>query len=229
MTSPAHRAAPSALSIRWRSFLLAGGSLGLMISAPAQEGGVPAPAPGLPAKVSEGNFNLLLENSPFTRSLNSSDLLILTGIADVNGKPVATLMNKETKETYVVSEQPNLQGWKMVEIARNDDLERVSAKIAIAGGEVVTVRYDEWSLKPGEARPASGGNSNIAERRPGPGSGDGRRRGGDPEIREKMMKLSEDQRNRLFSSMREKMEKNPNMSSDERREMFRKTLDSMQR
>ena len=70
--------------------------------------------------------------------------------------------------------------------------------------------------------------------RPQGGSFGGRRRGGpgggpDPEIREKMMSLSEDQRRKLFDQMREKMQSNPNMSSDERRELFRKSLDQFQK
>lgn len=205
-----------------------GGRASAQDSAPDEAAPLGVPN-ALPSPVTDQHFQLVRENSPFTRSINLSDSLILTGIAEMNGKPVATLMNKETKETYVVSEQPNLQGWKMVELAGHEDLERVSAKISIAGGEVVTVRYDEWALKPGEAKPASGGSTSIAEAPRGgpPGGGDGgRRRGGDPEVRAKMMALSEEQRQKLFDTVRKKMEANPNMSSDERREIFRKTLES---
>ncbi|NOX98620.1 MAG: hypothetical protein GXP30_02645, partial [Verrucomicrobia bacterium] len=56
-----------------------------------------------------------------------SDSLILTGVAKVEGKSVATLMNRVTKETYVLSENPNAQGWKMVEISDGNDLEQVTA------------------------------------------------------------------------------------------------------
>lgn len=232
-------------SIHWREIarspVVVAILAGVVPMTDAQEAKPPLPSAsalivnGLPSPVTDQHFELLKDNSPFTRSLNLSDRLILTGIADVNGKPVATLMNKETKETYVVSEQPNLQGWKMVELAGNDDLERVSAKISIAGGEVVTVRYDEWSLKPGEARPAGGGTSMVNDApRPPSGSFGSRRRGGfgggpDPEIREKMMSLSEDQRRKLFEQMREKMQSNPNMSSDDRRDLFRKSLDQFQK
>ena len=110
----------------------------------------------LPKPVATKDFSELMKNSPFTRSLDLSDSLILTGVAKVEGKPVATLMNKETKETYVISETPNAQGWKMVGISAGADLEKVTAKIALSGGEVVTVRFDEAQLKPGEAKPAAG-------------------------------------------------------------------------
>ena len=40
-----------------------------------------------------------------------------------------------------------------------------------------------------------------------------------------MAKLSEDQRNKIFSKMRELHEKNPEMSREERGEIFNKMLD----
>ncbi len=182
--------------------------------------------PGLPEPVSTAHFQVLMENSPFTRSLNLSDLLILTGIATMDGKQVATLMNKETKETYVVSEVPNPQGWKMVEVAGNEDIEKVAAKIAIAGGEVVTVRYTEFSAKPGEARPASGGGGEISE-----GRREGDRRGGyrgpPPEVREKMEKLPEEKRQKLFEYMAKLRTEKPDMSFEERISLFREKLDQM--
>ncbi|MCB1062872.1 MAG: hypothetical protein KDN20_08135 [Verrucomicrobiae bacterium] len=178
---------------------------------------------GLPSPIAADAFSMLMENSPFTRSLNLSDRLILTGIASMDGKKVATLMNRETKETYVVSEEPNPQGWKMVEVDGNDDLEKVAAKISIAGGEVVTVRYDEWSLKPGEAKPASGGGGEIreGERR----SRDHGGRGPSPEMREKMMALSEDQRRKVFEYMMKKRSEIPDMSEEDRGKLFQKALE----
>ncbi|MCB1229280.1 MAG: hypothetical protein KDN19_03385 [Verrucomicrobiae bacterium] len=184
--------------------------------------------PGLPEPVSAEHFQVLMENSPFTRSLNLSDLLILTGIATMDGKQVATLMNKETKETYVVSSEPNPQGWKMVELAGNSDIEKVAAKIAIAGGEVVTVRYNDFTVKPGEAKPASGGGGEISEGRRRGESGDrGGFRGPPPEIREKMEALPEKKRAKLFDYMMKLRMDKPDMDWDERRELFHKKLDEL--
>lgn len=193
-----------------------------------EELAVPAPdGSGLPEPVSTEHFQVLMENSPFTRSLNLSDLLILTGIASMDGKKVATLMNKETKETYVVSEAPNPQGWKMVEVADNDDIEKVAAKIAIAGGEVVTVRYTEFSAKPGEARPASGGGGEISESRPREGDRRSGFRGPPPEVREKMEKLPEEKRQQLFDYMAKLRTEKPDLSFEERISLFREKLDQM--
>ncbi len=223
------------------ALLLAGLSIGWLAPGPAtaQDQASPQVAAsvgppatsgtGLPAPVAPENFTVLMENSPFTRSLNLSDLLILTGIATMDEKKIVTLMNRQTKETYVVSEEPNPQGWKMVEVAGNDELEKAAAKISIAGGEVVTVRYDEWSLKPGEARPASGGGGEIREGerrfgdrgdRGGPGG-----RGPSSEMREKMMALSEDQRRKVFEYIMKQRSENPDMNEEERGKLFQKALE----
>ena len=179
-----------------------------------------------PPTVKEDHFAALKESSPFTRSLNLSDSLILTGIE--NGEQIATLMNKETKETYVVSDQPNSQGWKMVEVTGNEELEKVSAKISVTGGQVVTVRYSEWQLKPGEAKPATGPGGEV---QPGEhrGPGKGRGFGPPPEFREKMMKLSEEKRRKLFEYMMKTRSENPEMSREERGELMRKALDRLEK
>jgi len=129
----------------------------------------------LPTVVEDGDFSALKGQSPFLRSVNLSDSLILTGLAMVDNEQVATLLNKETKETFVVSSKLNSQGWKMVELKSDPDLEKVAAKVAIEGGEVVTVRYAEWQLKPGESKPGAGPTT---EQGPGPGPGGMRGPGG---------------------------------------------------
>lgn len=180
----------------------------------------------LPAAVAETDFGSLVGQSPFSRALNLSDLLILTGIATVGGEQVATLINRETKESYVVSSRLNSQGWKMVELKPDVDLEKVSARVAVEGGEVVTVRYAESQLKPGESKPGTapgeGGEIRDDGRR-----GEGSRRGPPPEMREKMMKLSEEQRGKLFQQMREIREKNPEMPREEMGRMMSGMMDRM--
>jgi hypothetical protein len=201
----------------------------------AAESGAPAVAP---VAVAADDFKALKGQSPFLRSLNLSDSLVLTGFAEVENERVATIMNRETKQTYVVSSQVNSQGWKMVELKADADLETAAVKVAVEGGEVVTVRYAEIALKPGEARPApgpstepSGGTTALVARGRGfggPGGPDGRRYGGPPpEIREKMEKLSEDQRRKLFEKMGELRAKNPDMSWEERGRIFNETMDKM--
>lgn len=181
-------------------------------------------ADDLPRAIGRSDFRELMENSPFTRALNLSDSLILTGVARMEGKTVATLMNMETKETYVISDVPNPQGWKMVEITGAGDLDSVTAKISVAGGEVVTVRFDENRLKPGEAKPASGGGGGSV--RPGGGDEtDEERRKRYAEIREKMGKMSEGQKDKMRKMMEKRMKENPNMSREERGQAFREAME----
>lgn len=178
---------------------------------------------GLPQPVLANNFSELMNNSPFTRSLDLSNSLILTGVAKVDGKSMATLMNKETKETYVISENPNAHGWKMVGISDGIDLEQVTAKIALSGGEVVTVRFDESQLKAGEAKPAAGPGGDQQG-----GDKDGRRRhsggGAPPEVMEKLKSLSEEQRVKLREYMTKKMQGKPDMTREERGALLGKAV-----
>jgi len=183
-----------------------------------------APVGGnIPAAVTEEDYSMLASNSPFTRSLNLSDSLILTGIAKIGDETMATLVDKESKETYIVSANANAQGWRMVDVEGDrNNLEAVTAKIAVSGGEVISVRFDENQLKPEDSRPAGA-------RGDGRGDGDrgGDRRGPPPEMREKMSKLSDEQRGKLFEHMRQLREKNPDMSRDDMREAFSKSLDRL--
>lgn len=183
----------------------------------------------LPGAVGESDFQSLNGQSPFTRALNLSDSLILTGIALVDDEQVATLINKETNESYVVSSQLNSQGWKMVELQSDEDLEKVAAKVAVDGGEVVTIRYAEWQLKPGDSKPGAGNGEGgqIRGDGKGKGKGDGGRKGPPSEVREKMQKLSEEQRNQLFTRMREFREKNPDVPREQMGQMMSTMMDRM--
>lgn len=181
----------------------------------------------LPQTVADSDYTAMQTQSPFFRTLNLSDSLILTGVAEVDDEQVATLLNKETNETFVVSSELNSQGWKMVELKSDPDLEKVAAKVSVEGGEVVTIRYAEWNLKPGQTRP--GGGPPIEQAKPeeqGRGKGDGRR-GPPQEIREKMGQLSEEQRGKLFQKVQEFRAKNPDMSREQMGEFMKKNLEGM--
>lgn len=183
----------------------------------------------LPVAITTLHFRELLENSPFTRSLNLSDSLILTGVARFDGKPIATLMDRETKQTYVISDVPNPQGWKMVDISSGADLATVMAKISVAGGEVVTVRFDENRLKPGEAKPAAGpGGDRRGGRREGETDEDrDARRKRYSDFRAKYNTLSEDQKGKMRKIIEKKREDNPNMSREDYGKTMREAMDKV--
>lgn len=174
-----------------------------------------------PQAVSAADFSGLITQSPFNRTLNLNDSLILTGLAVINEQQVATLLDTETKETYLVSGTPNERGWKMLEVKPNQDLERVTAKISL-GGEIVNIRYAEVKLKPGDSRPGGG----SAAPSPKPAGG---RKGPPDDIRKQVGSLSDEQRSKFFNKMREIREKHPDMSQDDHFGAARKVLEKMGR
>ena len=172
------------------------------------------------------DFKDLLENSPFTRTLNISEVFSLTGVAQIGGKPVLTLLNRTTKETTMVSDEPNEDGWRIMEIYPSIELGKVEAKISAGAGQVVSVRFDEKQLNP---------ENNGAGKRPPqqnqgrPPQGGGERRGPDPKIMEKYRSLSQEQQQRFREIMREQWMKNRNMSPEERQQMTARALEEVTR
>lgn len=121
----------------------------------------------IPRAVNMEEFEALVTNSPFTRSLGVSDSLILTGVAHFEKDTFATLLDTKTFESHVVSKTPNFQGWQLVDVGGHTaEIETWSAKIQIPGGEIVSIRYQKPPPIPartkstgGSSSGASGGNS----------------------------------------------------------------------
>ena len=187
--------------------------------------------PDLPAPFDPNLANTLLENSPFTRSLNLSDSLVLTGIAYIDGKPVATIINKATKENYVVSEEPNAQGWKLAETSAATKLNHTQAKVMI-GAEVVTVRYSAEALTPeamkkGGYKPGAGPPGGPG----GPPDGGPRRDYPRPsqEDRDRYMALSDAAKDKFRQIMSESREKMMNASPEERMAFAKKMFESVEK
>jgi len=185
--------------------------------------------PDLPQPVSPDELTPLVTASPFTRSLNLSDSLVLTGIAYIDGKPVATLLNKDTKENFVVSQEPNAQGWRLAETNATVQLNRTQAKIMI-GAEVVTVRYSDEQLTPesmkkGGFKPGGGAPDGGDRRYDGP-----RREGPRPseEDRARFMALSDKAREKFIEKMRESRDKMMNASPEERMQYAKKVFERVE-
>ncbi|MCB1092497.1 MAG: hypothetical protein KDL87_13255 [Verrucomicrobiae bacterium] len=186
--------------------------------------------------VSASNFEALMASSPFLRSLDLSESLILTGIAKIEGNFFVTLFRRDTKETHIVSDAINPEGMRLVGMNGNqNDLETITAQISLASGEVFSVRFDEGQLKPGEGKPASGskgggtsGSSNgappVSDYRQGI-SGDGFRGPPPPELVAKLSKLTEERRNQLIQQIRDLRDKNRELSSEDRQVIFTKMVD----
>ncbi len=101
------------------------------------EGAVPQP-------LSDGEFDALVANPPFSRSLGVSDSLILTGVARFGADVVATLLDTQTLESQVVSRTPNFHGWQLIGLEGTpSEMRTWRARIQIPGGEIVAIRYQK--------------------------------------------------------------------------------------
>lgn len=127
--------------------------------------GTPSPSDdgAIPQAVKMEDFEVLITNPPFTRSLGVSDSLILTGLAHFEQDVFATLLDTKTFESHVVSKTANFQGWQLVGVGGDPALIQTwVAKIQIPGGEVISIRYQKPPPKIVRARSgggSSGGNS----------------------------------------------------------------------
>lgn len=97
----------------------------------------------LPQPVTPWHFQAILDHSPFTRSLGLPGGLVLSGVAEVNGETVATLIDTEDGRSIAISRVPNHRGWKLIELQRPDDLEVTKASVAVGNGEIIRVYYDK--------------------------------------------------------------------------------------
>ena len=110
--------------------------------------------------------------------------LILTGMARIENKTVATMINLETRESFTLSEgETNPQGWQLVEISGDPaDVETLSARVKVTGSEVVSIRYQK---SPPSVTIAGSGGKAIVSNRVGngtPGGGTGPHGGPDPRV-----------------------------------------------
>jgi hypothetical protein len=180
------------------------------------------PDPDLPSAFDPQSVSGLIANSPFIRSVNLSDSLILTGLAYIESKPVVTLLDTATNRHHVVSEEPNAQGWKLTEASSNSDLNRAQAKVSI-GGEIITIRYNADALTPENLKKKKDkGPSNGPP--PGDGSGDRYRksegRGPSEEDRRRYESLSDGAKEKMRNFFRENMDRIRNAGNDEERKQF---------
>ncbi|MDF1859176.1 MAG: hypothetical protein P1U87_03110 [Verrucomicrobiales bacterium] len=186
------------------------------------------PASLLPTPVEPDQFAGLLDHSPFTRVLDLSETIRLTGVAVINGEQVATVRDREKGKSYVISGQPNKEGWKMVEVDPHIDLEKVSATISVNGGELVTLQFDEKQLHPeAKAKGIDGIQASEKNARRPPPTQEEKRKFGEW-VRGRMSKMSDAQKKRVGQIMQEKMKANPKLTDRQKGEIFVKILDHVE-
>jgi len=200
------------------------------VAAPAAPAAPAGPVdPDLPQPFDATSLSAIIQNSPFTRIVSISDSLVLTGMAYVNGKPVVTIFDKNEKQSLVVSEEPNLKGWKLIEALPTVNIDRAQAKIAI-GGETFSIRHsvlDKNDLTKGKSDKGDRGPRNDSS------GGDrlNRSRGPSEEDRKKYESLSDKAKEKFRDAMREKFsdEKFRNAPEEERRNAIRTMFEKIQK
>lgn len=178
--------------------------------------------PDLPRSLESGHFEALMGNSPFLRVLDLTETFALRGIAEIDGVPVATLFNRETKKSILVSaSEANAEQMQLMEISNGADdfLIGISATIAVAG-EQVELKFEPERIAP---RPKNAGSSG---RGPSSGGGssepkDGERRGPSKEDIARYQALPDEKKEKLREYIRQSMQKYPDMSREERGNLIR--------
>ena len=102
----------------------------------------------IPQSLNTEDFQSLMANSPFTRTLGVSESVILTGIAHFDGDVYATLLDTKTMESQVVSKTPNFRGWQLVSVGGDPaKIQTWTARVQIDGAEIVSIRYQKPPAK----------------------------------------------------------------------------------
>lgn len=175
----------------------------------AEETGAPHLAPEAPA---ESDFAALRKTSPFTRVLSLSGTYALRGVATINDQQVATLYNRKTKKTIVVTpDGGNEAGISLVEVVPSSTLEGVAAKISFAGDEA-ELKYEMAEIFPQPRAPGSGGKGDGKE---------GERRGPSPQDLERFKALPEEKQTKLKEYIGHVVRNYPDMSREEKGNLIR--------
>ncbi len=220
-----HLDSPPPPGRRWQPVALALFTLANGLPAGAEEEILPKPFDAT-------RLTTLIENPPFTRSVNPSDSLVLSGMAFIEGKPVATLFNTETKESITVSEIPNAKGWTLSEAPVLTDFTRAQAKVSI-GGEVVSIRYNKDALTPDKLKKERSSGDSRGGPPPGspPPSGGYERSGPRPsqEDIDRYRSLSEQGQAKLREEFTRNRERLMNATPEERSAFMRSTFERVAR
>src|SRR5688572_18030609 len=96
----------------------------------------------IPQPLQIDDFAALMTSPPFTRALNLSDSLVLTGVARFDKDVVATILDTTTQKSQVVSQNPNHDGWQLLSVG-GDPANSLTwtARVQVPGGEVISIRY----------------------------------------------------------------------------------------
>lgn len=180
---------------------------------------MPPADPDLPQPLDAGFASSLVSQSPFTRSVNLEQTLQLTGVAYINGRPVATVLNKQTKERILLTEEANAQGWRLLAVEAGTDPTLTQVQVRI-GPETLTMHYH--GLQPtdagkGEDKPQIAGRGSRKDGdKPRPSDLLG------ANGRELYASLSRDARDKFKDALKARLEKNPELTREQTSEYAQK-------
>ncbi|MEZ5324523.1 MAG: hypothetical protein R3F19_05625 [Verrucomicrobiales bacterium] len=126
------------------------GIAGMLAAVSLSSAGAQAPGAAendLPKVLDTDVFKALKDAPPFRRVLSLSDSLVLTGVAKVTDGAVVTVLNTATNESFVVSNEPNAQGWSLVSVEGKGNLRNVVATVD-TGSQQVAIRFNPQQLQP---------------------------------------------------------------------------------
>ncbi|MES2597589.1 MAG: hypothetical protein V4662_19735 [Verrucomicrobiota bacterium] len=182
----------------------------------------PAVDPDLPQPL-DFSFADSLSQSPFTRSVNLENTLQLTGVAYINGSPVATVLNKQTKQSVFVTEQPNELGWRLLAADAGADPSNTQIQMMV-GPETITMHYHGQEMN-GAPEGKGGSKTRLA----GAGSGKGGEKFrtssllGD-EGKKLYASLSPEGRDKFKDLLKSRMEKHPEMTPEQNSDYAKKVF-----
>jgi len=173
----------------------------------------------LPRQVTEADFEMVKKSSPFLRTLDLSDTYQLRALVSMGEESLATLYNRNTKETVVVSTgSESRNGMRLMGVSKADELGKVSVEVSV-GGEVVALKYDEKSVTPvGKNLPASEGQAKDGK------DGKEKPKGPRPEEVKRYKALSPEKQEIFHQYIRQTMKKYPDLSREEKGNMIRGAL-----
>ena len=180
------------------------------------------PDPDLPQPFSFDSKALetFRSHSPFNRVVSLQDTYKLTGVAYIDGKPMATLMDKNTKQHFVVSEKPNAMGWTLTGATLSDEPDKTVVHVMI-GSEEVVMHYSEAEAMLAAAKNARGDSSSGKRLNIASSSSTAQASGVDPAAllgdrgQELLNALSPENRDKLTSIMAASAAKHPERTKEQ--------------
>lgn len=177
----------------------------------------------LPKEVEPQLFQGVKSSSPFTRSLNLPNTMILTGVAELEGARVAVLVDSTTGASMLISEKESVGGWRLLDVKDGNNLDKAVATIARGDGDSFRVAYDkklhEEVAKKYKTRVTAtkGIKSDVRQ-------GDEKKEYY-AKMKQKFAALSKEQQAEVRKIMAEKSKAKPNMTPRDKGTLYLKVLD----